>query len=85
MFKSGVNRFMRETAAVLLVFLLYGCTTSYYGYSKDAWNGMSEGERSSIKSEYELVLESRNKQGHQDVIDARMQSVIDRGAEGPRR
>ena len=61
---------------------LLGCSTPYYGYSKDDWNNLSEEERIAIKKEYQFIIEARERQKHEDVIDARTQSVIDLGVEG---
>jgi len=64
---------------IILIVLLYGCSTLYYGHTKDQWNALSEQEKSQIKSEYKDVMASQKNQGHDDKIKARDQQVIDRG------
>lgn len=70
--------------AILFLITTQACTTPYYGYSKDDWGKLSEDEQATVKGDYELIIDSRREQVHRDIIDARTQSVIDLGVNGPR-
>jgi len=69
--------------ALLFLLSVPACTTPYYGYSKEDWGKLTKDEQTAVKSEYELIVESRREQVHRDIIDARTQSVIDLGVNGP--
>ena len=70
--------------AILFLITAQACTTPYYGYSKDDWGKLTEAEQAIVKSDYETIIDSRKEQVHRDIIDARTQSVIDLGVNGPR-
>lgn len=67
---------------MLLVLVSLGCAKPYYGYTKAEWDNLTDEERSVIKQDYEFLIEAQNQQKHGDTIDARTQSIIDRGTEG---
>jgi len=69
---------------LLLIIALQGCSASYYGHVKEDWNKLSEDERMAIKKEYQVIVDSKKKQSHKGILEARTQSIIDRGVEGPR-
>lgn len=68
---------------IIFIALLQGCSTPYFGHTEEGWNRLSEEQRLAIKKEYELAIDYKNSQRHRDKIDARTQSIIDRGVEGP--
>lgn len=69
---------------LFIILVLQGCSRPYFGYSEAAWQAMSEEEKVAITTEYQAVIDARGEQAHADVIDARTQSVIDRGVNGPK-
>jgi hypothetical protein len=77
---------MKGPGSMLFVMLatatLMGCSSPYYGYSQQEWNSLSEEEKLSIKKQYLQIVDSKVEQRHEDRIDARTQSVIDRGVKG---
>jgi len=75
----------RTIACILLVIVVFqGCSTPYYGYSKEGWESLSDEERIAKKEEYQVIIDSKKQQAHKDIIDARTQSVIDLGVKGPK-
>ena len=76
---------MNNSIKILLVIIaLQGCSTPYYGHSKIEWDNLSEVEKVAVKKEYQFIIDSKVTQKHKDIIDARTQSVIDFGVEGPK-
>jgi hypothetical protein len=61
---------------------LMGCFSPYYGYSQQGWNSLFEQEKLSIKKQYQQIVDSKLEQRHEERIDARTRSVIDRGVKG---
>ena len=61
-----------------------GCSSPYYGYTKADWNNLSDEQQIAIKQEYQNIIDSKSEQAHQDIIDARTRSIINRGVEGLR-
>lgn len=61
------------------IILISGCSSPYYGYTKQEWDGFSEKEQAAIKAEYQTVIDAKNNQAHTDKINDRTQSVIDYG------
>lgn len=74
------NYFLVILAATVL---LQGCSTLYFGHSKEEWNSFSDDEKTAIKAEYQTIINSRNEQTHTDKINARTQSIIDYGVAAP--
>jgi PBP1b-binding outer membrane lipoprotein LpoB len=79
-----MNRFKISPVLLLVILVFQGCSTPYYGHSKASWEDLSEEERTAIKKEYQFIIDSKKEQAHVDKIDARTQSVIDHGVEGPK-
>lgn len=71
-------------SAIFIMILLQGCSTPYFGYSEKEWQKLSDEERAVKREEYQPIIDSRGERAHTDVIDARTQSVIDRGVNGPK-
>ena len=67
---------------LLVILAIQGCSAPYYDHSKKDWDNLSEEERIAIKAEYQLIVDTKRDQPHKDKIEARTQSVIDRGVEG---
>lgn len=63
---------------------IQGCSTLYYGHTKEDWDNLSEEEKIAIKEEYQFIVDSKKEKAHKDIIDARTQSIIERGVEGPK-
>lgn len=64
------------------LFIIQSCAKPYYGYSEEQWNKLSSLERESIKSEYKTILDSKQSQDHDNIINARDQSIKDFAKEG---
>ena len=79
-----ISEFKNILNVLLVVVVFQGCSTPNYGYSKEGWKSLSEEERVTIKEEYQAIIDSKKKQAHKDIIDARTQSIIDRGVAGPK-
>ena len=63
----------------MLSIMVQGCSTPYYGYTKENWNDFTEEEKALIKNEYQAITDIRNSQSHANKINKRTQSVIDYG------
>jgi len=57
-----------------------GCSTPYFGHTKEEWDKLSEKEKTEVKKEYGTVLETRDNQANTDKINKRTQSIIDLGS-----
>ena len=79
-----MNTLYKPINILFLILAIQGCSTPYYGYSKEDWNSLSEEERIAIKKEYQSIIDSNREQQHKDILDERTQSIIDRGVEGPK-
>lgn len=80
---------MRENgicaAAVLaLAFGLGACASPWYGYSHDEWRRLSAEELAAARAEYDFIVDQREAQKHDDLIDDRKQSIIDYGSRVPK-
>lgn len=75
------NRFY---AAAALVLVLGACARPWYGYSRDEWRRLSADEQAAARAEYEFIIEQREAQKHEDLIDDRKQSIIDYGTRVPK-
>ena len=64
----------------LLAFLIQGCSTPYYGYTKQEWDNLSKDEKTAIKSDYQTVIDSKSVQEHADTINAIKDKIIKRGS-----
>ena len=64
---------------MFIIVLITGCSTTYYGHSKTEWDMLSKEEQTTIIEEYQFIIESKRKQEHKDIIDARTESVIELG------
>ena len=74
-----------SAAAVLAGALGLGaCASPWYGYSRDQWRRLSAEEQAAARAEYEYVIEQREAQKHEDLIDDRKQSIIDYGSRVPK-
>jgi hypothetical protein len=77
---------MKITKSILITFsmltMLQGCSTNYYGHSKEEWDNFSREEQIAIEKEYQSIIGTANAQKHKDIIDARKQSIIDLGTTG---
>ena len=78
--KNNLYKFLQT---LLVTILLQGCSTLYYGHSKVVWDNFSEDEQIAIRNEYQFIFDSQMEQKHKKIIDARTQSIIDRGVNGP--
>ena len=63
----------------MAVFLLASCATPYYGYSKQEWQKLTEVEKKAAQKEYEEIIRFKYHQKHEDQLEDRKQSVINRG------
>ena len=79
-----MNNLNKPINILLLIISIQGCSTSYYRHSKEDWNNLSIEERIAIKEEYQIIIDSKRGQAHKDILDARTQSIIDRGVDGPK-
>ncbi len=69
---------------LFVIVVFQGCSTPYYGHSKEDWEKLSEEEHVAIKKEYQFIVDSRKEQTHKNTINAKTQSVIDLGIAGPK-
>lgn len=69
-------------SSLLVVLFIQGCSALYYGHSKEDWDRLTDDEQAAIKLEYQTIIDSKRAQAHQDVINARTQSIIDLGVSG---
>jgi hypothetical protein len=60
---------------VVGVMFLSGCSMFYYGYTKEEWDALSEQTKIEVKKEYQRVMETKEAQKHDDVIEQRDESV----------
>jgi len=67
---------------LVTLLLTASCTNQYYGHSKAEWNMLTHDERVKIKAEYKTIIDSRQKQEHEDRIKSRDRSIIDFANEG---
>ncbi len=68
--------------AFIIVVLLQGCSTGYFGHTKAEWDKLTDVEKATVKEEYQTAINAKNGQAHTDKIKARTQSVIDYGVSG---
>jgi hypothetical protein len=68
--------------ALLAAFLMQACSSFYFGHTKAEWNTLTEKEKIAAKKDYQTIIGSRSNQAHTNQINARTQSVIDRGTIG---
>lgn len=61
-------------SVILMVFCM-GCSMFYYGYTKEEWNALSEQTKHEVKQEYQRVMETKEAQKHDDIIEKRDESV----------
>ncbi len=69
-------------SALVIVVLLQGCSTGYFGHTKAEWDTLSDVEKATVKEEYQTIINVKNAQAHTDKTEARTQSVIDYGVSG---
>ncbi len=74
-------RTYRAYAAALVFALGLGaCASHWYGYPRDEWRRLSAEEQAAARQEYQFIIDQREAQKHQDLIDERKQSIIDYGS-----
>ena len=74
----------RFSHLVLLFFLAFtACASSYYGYSKEEWDKLSEEQKQAAKQEYEEILKKKKDLEHDQLLRERDQQVIRRGLGEP--
>ena len=77
-------KYIRETIVsfplLLLIILLTGCATQYYGYTEEEWHKLPEEQKMAIASEYEPLIKAKKEREHSDKIETRKQSIIDFGS-----
>ena len=62
-----------------LVCVLSACATPYYGYTKSRWQTLSDAEKAAAKAEYQQVIDAKNNQRHDALLEAREQQVLKKG------
>ena len=70
--------------ATLILVTVTGCSSPYYGYTKEGRLKLTDQERSASHDEYQYVLDSKVEQRHIDKIDARMRSFKELRTDPPR-
>ncbi len=70
------------SSVLVIVVLLQGCSTVYFGHTKAEWDKLTDVEKATVKEEYQTVINAKNGQAYADKIKARTQSVIDYGVSG---
>jgi len=70
---------MKHLSMLLFAMMCSACTTLHYGYSAEAWNGLSEEEKKAAKAKYQPILDEKNSQQQGDPRDERTKRVIDTG------
>ncbi|VAX03517.1 hypothetical protein MNBD_GAMMA19-1687 [hydrothermal vent metagenome] len=70
------------SSALVIIVLLQGCSTGYFGHTKTEWDKLTDVEKATVKEEYQTAINAKNGQAHADKIKARTQSVIDCGVQG---
>lgn len=58
-----------------------GCATDYYGYSKQQWNALSREQQAVVIEQYDYILQEKEQQRHEDLIESYRQKVIERGVD----
>jgi len=76
---SKINRLRLISFKILLVLLLLGCTSPYYGYNEAQWNTMSAEEKQLARDEYQTVLDQRSIDQHKQQLDEITGKIIEQG------
>ena len=69
-----------KLCTILVIILLLGCATPYYGYSKTEWEKLSDEEKKAAQTEYDEIIQFKYRQKHEDQFEDRKQQIINRGA-----
>ena len=62
---------------------LVACANSYYGYSKEEWDKLSEQQQQAAKQEYEEMLQKKKDLEHDQLLRERDEQIIRRGLGEP--
>ena len=65
------------------VLTLVACANSYYGYSKEKWDKLSEQQQQAAKQEYEEMLQKKKDWEHDQLLRERDEQIIRRGLGEP--
>jgi TRAP-type C4-dicarboxylate transport system substrate-binding protein len=68
-----------ELSLLILIVVISGCATDYYGYSKQQWNALSREQQAVVIEQYDYILQEKEEQRHEDLIESYRQKVIERG------
>jgi hypothetical protein len=63
----------------LFLSLCASCAKPYYGYSESDWNNLSEEAKKEAQAEYQDIINVKQDQPHEAIIDNRKQQIIHRG------
>lgn len=62
---------------------LVACANSYYGYSKEEWDNLSEQQQQAAKQVYEEMLQKKKDLEHDQLLRERDEQIIRRGLGEP--
>ncbi|HEX9628094.1 MAG TPA: hypothetical protein VGA00_14230 [Acidiferrobacterales bacterium] len=78
-----MTNYGRETGTVsrtvVLLALLAGCATPYYGYTGEEWAALTDEQREAAKQNYSQILKAREDAKHDDLMERSKQRIIRRG------
>lgn len=77
-----VRKKLKLPLIIVTSLIFTACSTPYFGYSETDWQALSKSERNTIKSEYQTIIDARENQKYQDVIDKFEQEFVDRSVSG---
>jgi TRAP-type C4-dicarboxylate transport system substrate-binding protein len=72
---------MRHSVLPLLMLIVSGCATDYYGYNKQQWNALSQEEQAAAIEQYDYILQEKEEKRHEDLIESYRQKIIERGVD----
>lgn len=68
----------------IVSFSMIGCSTPYYGYTKEDWNSLTKEKQDEVKAEYQSMVDIRENQRRMQPIDARTHSIMNYGVQVPK-